>query len=509
MGEEITAAAKEINLWRGISSLFPLLGAFLADSYFGRFNTVLISTVIYLMGLILLTISVAVIPLHHRRTVFFTALYILSVGEGGHKPCVQTFAADQFDEELPEEKETKSSFFNWWYLGLVIAATTSIVVVVYVQNYVGWAIGFGLPIGVVAMALALFLIGKRTYRREAPVGSPFTKVAQVFIAAIKKWRLSETRDGLDLCYDDENNIGTQVLARTNQFRLLDKATIIDEIDLSNKTRNHWRLCSINQVEQVKLLLRLFPIWLSCLFFTLVNAQQTTYFTKQVATLNTSIGPHFHIPPASFQVVTGIAILTAVPCYDRLLVPAARSLSGHPSGITMLQRIGVGIFFSFLAMVVSALVESKRIHIAMTNGLIDNPKAIIPMSAWWMVPQYVLCGFSDVFTIVGLQELFYDQVPEEMRSMGAAAHISALGVGSLVSSVVISAVQGLSKGVGGGGEGWLGGGNNLNRDHLDYFYWVLAGLSGLGLCVYVWFARGFVYKKVDSCEDDGLNLHVKV
>ena len=127
----------------------------------------------------------------------------------------------------------------------------------------------------------------------------------------------------------------------------------------------------------------------------------------------------------------------------------------------------------------------------------------------MVPQYVLCGFSDVFTIVGLQELFYDQVPEEMRSMGAAAHISALGVGSLVSSVVISAVQGLSKGAGGGGEGWLGGGNNLNRDHLDYFYWVLTGLSGFGFCVYVWFARGFVYKKVDSCEDDGLNLHVKV
>lgn len=171
-----------------------------------------------LQGLILLTISVAVIPTHHRRAAFFTALYILSVGEGGHKPCVQTFAADQFDEELPEEKETKSSFFNWWYMGIVIAGTTSIVVVVYVQNYVGWAVGFGLPTGVVAVALALFLIGKGTYRQEAPVGSPFTRVAQVFIAATKKWRLSETRDGRGLCYDDENNIGTQVLARSNQFR---------------------------------------------------------------------------------------------------------------------------------------------------------------------------------------------------------------------------------------------------------------------------------------------------
>ncbi|KAK7856412.1 protein nrt1/ ptr family 5.4 [Quercus suber] len=62
---------------------------------------------------------------------------------------------------------------------------------------------------------------------------------------------------------------------------------------------------------------------------------------------------------------------------------------------------------------------------------------IPMTVWWLLPQYMIYGFSDAFTIVGLQELH--------------------------------------------GDKWLG--NNLNRAHLDYYYWVLAGLSALNLCVY--------------------------
>lgn len=84
-------------------------------------------------GMVLLSLSVSVIPMHSRKAVFFTALYVLAIGEGGHKPCVQTFAADQFDENSPEEKAAKSSFFNWWYLGIVTGASVAIVVVIYIQ----------------------------------------------------------------------------------------------------------------------------------------------------------------------------------------------------------------------------------------------------------------------------------------------------------------------------------------------------------------------------------------
>jgi len=83
-----------------------------------------------LQGMIFLTLSVTALK---HKLLFFLALYVLAIGDGGHKPCVQTFAADQFDEDTPEERDTKSSFFNWWYLGIVAGSTASVFVVIYLQ----------------------------------------------------------------------------------------------------------------------------------------------------------------------------------------------------------------------------------------------------------------------------------------------------------------------------------------------------------------------------------------
>lgn len=83
-----------------------------------------------MQGMILLTLSVSIMK---NKKLFFTALYVLSVGDGGHKPCVQTFAADQFDEDTLEQRDAKSSFFNWWYLAIVIGSIFAVFVIVYLQ----------------------------------------------------------------------------------------------------------------------------------------------------------------------------------------------------------------------------------------------------------------------------------------------------------------------------------------------------------------------------------------
>lgn len=83
--------------------------------------------------MVLLTVTVSIIPRRYQKAMFFVSLYTLAIGQGGHKPCVQTFAADQFDEDSPEEKKAKSSFFNWWYMGIIVGASTATLAVVYVQ----------------------------------------------------------------------------------------------------------------------------------------------------------------------------------------------------------------------------------------------------------------------------------------------------------------------------------------------------------------------------------------
>ncbi|XP_050882334.1 protein NRT1/ PTR FAMILY 5.4 isoform X2 [Lathyrus oleraceus] len=449
-------------------------------------------------GMILLTLSVSIVK---NKKLFFTALYILSVGDGGHKPCVQTFAADQFAEDTIEERDAKRSFFNWWYLAIVIGSVFAVFVIGYLMDNVSWAIGLLVLASMLAIALVVFLLGTKRYTKESPKGSPITSIVRVFVAAARKWRVKDTRgpDSYWYGYDHDSfhhSRSTSIsrsLAHTKQYRFLDKAMIIDEHDdASRKDINPWRLCSMTQVEEVKLVIRLIPIWLSCLMFTVVQSQLGTFFTKQTSTLDRSIGQHFVIPSAALQGFVGVVILFAVPVYDKVFVPFARKITGHHSGITVLQRIGVGLFLSIFTMIVSALVETRRVGVAKNHNLLDNNHSkenIIPMSIWWMLPQYAILGISDAFTIVGLQELFYDQMPDAMRSLGAAAYLSIVGVGSFISNGIISVVVEVTSKVGGK---WLG--SELNKAHLNYFYWVLALLSALNLCVYLWVAKGFVYKK---------------
>ncbi|XP_010095972.2 protein NRT1/ PTR FAMILY 5.4 [Morus notabilis] len=505
--EPTPTAAKNVNTWVGVTSLLPLFGAFVADSFLGRFKTILFASIIYCTGMSMLSLSVSVIPRQYRKAVFFVSLYTISIGEGGHKPCVLTFAADQFGEDSLEEKKTKSSFYNWWSLGIVTGATFAIFAVIYVQDNVGWGTGFGMLAGAMAVALGVFVLGIRRYRTQFPLGSPFTAVAQVFVAAARKWKLNEARDGNNwgLYYGNAQFEGQpnklRTLARTHQFRFLDKATIINDVEASTKVKNPWRLCSVNQVEEVKLVLRLIPIWLTCLMFPVVQTLLNTYFTKQGSTLIRTVGSSFEIPPASFQGFVTFTVLITIPIYDRVFIPIARRFTGHPSGITVLQRVGTGIFLSIINMIVSGLVEAKRLSVVKEYNLMDNPKATVPMRIWWLLPQYILCGLSDAFTFIGLQELFYDQMPDAMRSVGAAANMSITGVGNFVSNAIISAVQGISSRH--GGAEWLG--DNINRAHLHYFYWLLAGLSALNLCAYVWAANCFVYKKVEVEEASGEHL----
>eukprot|EP01018_Ginkgo_biloba_P018716 Gb_21681 [translate_table: standard] len=512
--QSTASAAKNVNIWSGATSMLPLLGAFVADAYLGRYRTIVFSSMVYLLGLISLTVSGSLPFLQpppcsdistdscpkasaFQIGMFFSALYLIALGQGGHKPCLQAFGADQFDDEDPKESKYRSSFFNWWYFGMCSGTVIAVSVLMYIQDNIGWGLGFGIPTVTMAVALSIFLCGTRYYRHKLPGVSPLAQIAQVLVAAIRKWNSSVPSQGENKLYaiqgEDMMNFGSRrQLVPTNQLKFLDKATVEDDLDYNSKTAYNWRLCTVTQVEEVKLVLRLLPIWVACLMYGVVFAQSPTFFTKQGSTMERKIGADFEIPPAALQSFISLSILVLVPVYDRIFVPLARNLTGNERGVTLLQRIGIGMMFSTLSMIVAALAEIKRLNAAKDNGLVDKPYATIPLSIFWLIPQYILFGISDVFTMVGLQEYFYDQMPDTMRSLGIAVYLSIFGVGSFLSSILISIIEELSSR--GREQSWFA--NNLNKAHLDYFYWLLAALSAFSMCIYISFASCFIYKKVD-------------
>uniref|UniRef100_A0A1J3J0B1 Protein NRT1/ PTR FAMILY 5.10 n=1 Tax=Noccaea caerulescens TaxID=107243 RepID=A0A1J3J0B1_NOCCA len=492
LGQSTAAAAANVNAWSGTASLLPLLGAFVADSFLGRFRTILAASALYILGLGLLTLS-AMIPSdckvssllsscspQFQIVTFLSALYLVALAQGGHKPCVQAFGADQFDEKDPEECKAKSSFFNLWYFAMCSGTFLTLWVLNYIQDNLSWALGFGIPCIAMVVALVVFLLGTRTYRfsiRREEDRSPFVRIGNVYIAAAKNWSVSASAVA-----DAEESLGPISPKISHQFSFLNKALVAKNGS-----------CSVDDLEEAKAVLRLAPIWLTCLVYAVVFAQPITFFTKQGATMERSITPSYKISPATLQSFESLSIVIFIPLYDRLLIPIARSFTRKPGGITMLQRIGTGIFISFLAMVIAALVETKRLKTAADYGLVDSPDATVPMSVWWLVPQYVLIGISNVFTMVGLQEFFYDQVPSDLRSVGLALYLSIFGIGSFISSFMVSVIEKLTSQS--GQVSWFA--NNLNQAHLDYFYWLLACFSFIGLASYLYFAKSYVSKRLNT------------
>ncbi|CAM0880014.1 unnamed protein product [Alopecurus aequalis] len=471
LGVGLAKAASAINIWNGVGQLLPLLGAALADSWLGRYRTILLASLLYILGLAMLALSTLLSsgsykcgtagstpcppPSGLQMAAFYTSLYTVAVAQAGHKPCVQAFGADQFDESDPREAISRSSFFNWWYFSICAGTAVMLVFLIYIQDNVGWGLGFGILCIAMALALGVFLLGTRTYRYCA-VSSDSKHLARAFAA----WRNIRRRKSTSAPLEEAEQ---ELLISGNAADLL---------------------------EEAKSVLRLFPIWATCLIYAVAFSQSSTFFTKQAATLDRRVGHGgLQVPPAALQSFMSITIVIIMPVYDRVIVPLARRYTGVSSGVTMLQRIGAGKLLSLVSEVVAALVETRRLRVATDAGLVDKPEVALPMSLWWMVPQYVLVGAADVFAMVGMQEFFYDQVPDKMRSLGLALYLSIFGIGSFISSGLVS---GVDRATSASGQSWLS--DNLNRGHLDYFYWLIAALSALELLAYVFYALLFKYKE---------------
>uniref|UniRef100_A0A1J3HYW1 Protein NRT1/ PTR FAMILY 5.7 n=2 Tax=Noccaea caerulescens TaxID=107243 RepID=A0A1J3HYW1_NOCCA len=497
--QDLKMAVRNANYWSGVTTLMPLLGGFVADAYLGRCATVLLATIIYLVGLLLLTLSwfiPGLKPCHDEMCVeprkahviaFFIAIYLISIATGGHKPSLESFGADQFEEGHPEERKMKMSYFNWWSTGLCAGVLTAVTLIVYIEDRIGWGVAGAVLTVVMATSLLIFLIGKPFYRYRKPSGSPLTPILQVFVAAIAKRHLPCPNDSslLHELSREEYTKG-RLLPSTKNLKILDKAAVIEDQGSENGTaekESPWRLSTVTKVEEAKLLINMIPIWFFSLAFGICATQSSTLFVKQAHVMDRHIGHSFEVPPASMFALVAFSMIIFLTVYEKLLVPLLRRATGNERGISILQRIGTGMVFSLIAMIIAALVERKRLDYTKQHHM--------TMSAFWLAPQFVAIGIADALTLVGLQEYFYDQVPDSMRSLGIAFYLSVIGAASFANNLLMMVSDRLAEEI--SGKNWFG--KDLNSSRLDRFYWMLAALTAANLCCFVIVAKRYTYKSV--------------
>ncbi|KAK8618974.1 hypothetical protein V6N13_132946 [Hibiscus sabdariffa] len=479
----LSKSANIVTNFVGTIFLLSLLGGYLSDSHLGCFWTILLFGFVELSGFILLSVQAHLPQLKppkcnvltdgdscveaggFKALIFFVALYLVALGSGCVKPNMIAHGADQFDaRNNPAQSKKLSTYFNAAYFAFSMGELVALTVLVWIQTHAGMDVGFGVSAAAMAMGLIVVVSGTLYYRNKPPRGSMiFTPIAQVFVAAMLKRK--------QVCPSASGSV-----FQTQRFRFLDKACIKVE-DGSNTKESPWRLCSVAQVEQVKTLISIIPIFACTIVFNTILAQLQTFSVQQGSAMDTQLTKSFHIPPASLQSIPYIILIFLVPLYDKFFVPFARKITGQESGISPLHRIGSGLFLATFSMIAAALMEKKRRDSATGSGEI--------ISIFWITPQFLIFGLSEMLTAVGLIEFFYKQSLEGMQAFLMAINYCSYSFGFYLSSVLVSLVNKITSASPKGG--WLGD-NDLNHDRLDLFYWLLAVISFLNFLNYLFWAR---------------------
>ncbi|KAJ8773549.1 hypothetical protein K2173_005795 [Erythroxylum novogranatense] len=495
------------SVWGGSSNFTGIAGAFLSDAYLGKFLTLLYGSISTLLGMAVLTMTASIPqlrppactaesicpqPQKWQLGFLFSSLVLLAIGAGGIRPCNIAFGADQFDSTTEKGRAQLESFFNWWYFLFTVALLVALTSIVYIQTEVSWIIGFALPTACLVVSISLFLIGRHTYIYKKPQGSVFVDVAKVIIAASRKHRITVGQYSARSFYDPPSfgsDSQTIRLAHSERFKFLDKAAIIadpNELDVEGKPKNSWRLCSVQQVEQLKCLVGILPVWLSGIGCFLCMDQQTQFGALQAIQTNRKIGTHFKVPPGWINLTSMIALSIWIFIYERIYVTWMKKLTGNGKRLTIKQRINIGILISILCMVVAAIVEKKRRDSALKQQTFPSPLSIAVL-----LPQFVLSGLVEAFAAIAIMEFLTTQMPESMRTIGGALFFLSSSIASYINSILVNVIDKVTRDKS-GKSSWLGG-HDLNHSRLDYYYYVIAGLGVLNFIYFTLFASGYASK----------------
>ncbi|PNT78398.1 hypothetical protein BRADI_1g78703v3 [Brachypodium distachyon] len=493
MRQDNADAANHVSNWSGTTYVFSIIGALIADSYWGRYKACIIFQLLFLAGMVELSIASyfflhkyscdsgsgegmknnCSLPSKAETVIFYVSIYQIALGNGAYQPAITTFGADQFDEEDTGERESKNAFYGYFFLANNLGSLLSVTLLTYIEDQGKWTTAFAISTLAAFLGLALFAVGTLRFRHFLTSENPVVTVSQVVVAAIKNRHLNTPKQAEEL-YEvhgtDSSNGGRKIL-HTPDYRCLDKAAVMREPSTQPPSKP-LSLCTVTQVEQVKCILRLVPIWLCSIIYSTAYSQMTSVFVEQARAMDNTISK-FRIPPAGVSIFEIVGITAFVFIYRFCIAKPLSKRSREPSE---LERMGIGLIISAAAMVTAGMVERQRLKHAGS------------LSVLWQIPQYLLMGASEVFMYVTMTEFFNDQLPDGMRSLGSALAVASMSAGSYASSLIVTLVMAISCRGGDGSHGWIP--EDLNKGHVDRFFFLIAVLDAVDLVAFVVLAKRY-------------------
>ena len=464
----------------GLSTFFsfwcyvtPLLGAWVADTYLGRYKTIMISIGTAVVGHVILTGGAAPSVLANSggaMAAFIIAIIIFGLGTGGFKPNIAPLIAEQIVGErlrvdtrkggkkvIVDPAQTSARIYNWFYLFINIGALIGQITMAYTALYVGYWLAFLLPTAMFLLCPIVLFFGKKNYRMRAPQGSVLGPALRLWVFAMKgRWSINPIRTAKNM-------------------RDMSFWENVKPSKIAPEQRPKWMTFDDHWVDEVRRGFKACTVFLWYPLYWVTYNQINNNLTSQADTML-----HAGVPPEIVAQLDPLALIIFIPIFDLVIYPGLRKMKIN---FTPIKRITLGFFFGAASMAWAAGVQSyiykhNECGYYPSEGTADgddcNPS---PISIWVQSGSYVLLAISEILASITSLEYAFTKAPKNMRSLVSAFALFQTAIANAIGEALVA----------------------LSTDPLLVWnYGVMGVLAAVGGCLF-WLS----HRKLDA-EEDMLN-----
>lgn len=393
---------------------FPLLGGWLADRFFGKYNTIFWLSLLYCVGHAFLAVF------ENNLKGFYTGLFLIALGSGGIKPLVSSFVGDQFDKSNRSLAQKVFDGFYWIInFGSFFA---SLLMPIFLKEF-GASVAFGIPGIFMLIATIIFWSGRKKYVHVKPTAhedpNSFLKVVRTALSqggtgrAVAIVGVLLAAASLSFYKD----IGIVAALCSALVLVMGFGGIGAWIELPRATPKHGEAA----VDAVRTVLRLLVLFaLVTPFWSLFDQKASTWILQA----DQMAKPEW-FQSSMMQALNPALVMILIPFNNIVLYPM---LGRMGLKITALRRMGAGIAFSGLAWIV----------VGATQLWIDDGHS---MSILWQIAPYALLTFGEVLVSATGLEFAYSQAPLAMKGVITSFWNLSVTVGNLWVLLANSSVKG--------------------------------------------------------------------